>query len=155
MSRSIIAELVIHLKSVPPIYIPPAKLPLRRVTPSIQHQAPHHPSLQLFHPTVIMASTAPPTAPRQNYPANQTLYIQNLNDKIRKEDLRISLYTLFSTYGCVLDVNALKSMKHRGQAHVAFRDVVSATQAMRALQGVNVYGKDMVGFFPFVFFTLS
>lgn len=100
-----------------------------------------------------MASTAPPTAPKQNFPANQTLYIQNLNDKIRKEDLRISLYTLFSTYGCVLDVNALKSMKNRGQAHIAFRDVISATQAMRALQGVNIYGKEMVclGLFCYVF----
>lgn len=91
-----------------------------------------------------MASTAPPTAPKQTYPASQTLYVQNLNDKIRKEDLRISLYTLFSTYGCVLDVNALKTMKCRGQAHIAFRDVISATQAMRALNGVNIYGKDMV-----------
>lgn len=35
-------------------------------------------------------------------------------------------------------------MRCRGQAHIAFRDVVSATQAMRALHGVNVYGKDMV-----------
>ncbi|KAL0638975.1 hypothetical protein Q9L58_002026 [Maublancomyces gigas] len=90
-----------------------------------------------------MASTAPPTAPKQTNPASQTLYIQNLNDKIRKEDLRISLYTLFSTYGCVLDVNALKTMKCRGQAHIAFRDIISATQAMRALHGVSIYGKDM------------
>lgn len=35
-------------------------------------------------------------------------------------------------------------MKGRGQAHIAFRDVISATQAMRALHGVNIYGKDMV-----------
>ncbi|KAF8243135.1 RNA-binding domain-containing protein [Wilcoxina mikolae CBS 423.85] len=76
-------------------------------------------------------------------PPNQTLYIQNLNDKIRKPDLRISLYTLFSTYGVVLDVVALKTMKHRGQAHIAFRDVASATQAMRALDGMNIFGKDM------------
>ncbi|KAF8544688.1 hypothetical protein BDD12DRAFT_723058 [Trichophaea hybrida] len=76
-------------------------------------------------------------------PPNQTLYVQNLNDKIRKPDLRISLYTLFSTYGVVLDVVALKTMKHRGQAHIAFRDVASATQAMRALDGMNIFGKDM------------
>lgn len=44
----------------------------------------------------------------------------------------------------MLDVNALKTMKCRGQAHIAFRDVISATQAMRALHGVNIYGKDMV-----------
>lgn len=82
--------------------------------------------------------------PTSAVPPNQTLYINNLNDKIRKPDLRISLYMLFSTYGVVLDVVALKTMKHRGQAHIAFRDVASATQAMRALQGMNFFGKDMV-----------
>lgn len=123
-------------------------LSIFRVTLPFQHQAPTPRLSNLGDsalPTVIiMTSTAPPTAPKQTYPACQTLYIQNLNDKIRKEDLRISLYTLFSTYGCVLDVNALKTMKGRGQAHIAFRDVISATQAMRALHGANIYGKDMV-----------
>lgn len=75
---------------------------------------------------------------------NQTLYISNLNDKLRKPDLRLSLYTLFSTYGVVLDVVALKTMKHRGQAFVAFKDVTSATQAMRAMDGFNIFGKEMV-----------
>jgi U2 small nuclear ribonucleoprotein B'' len=80
----------------------------------------------------------------QTNPPNQTLYVQNLNDKIRKPDLRLSLYTLFGTYGVVLDVVALKTRKERGQAFIAFRDVASATQAMRALDGFNFFGKDMV-----------
>lgn len=89
-----------------------------------------------------MASAAAAAAPTPN----QTLYLTNLNDKIRKPDLRLSLYMLFSTYGVVLDVVALKTMKHRGQAHIAFRDVASATQAMRALEGMNIFGKEMVWF---------
>ena len=32
----------------------------------------------------------------------------------------------------------------RGQAHVAFRDVQASTQAMRALQGFDFFGKEMV-----------
>ncbi|KAA8901863.1 hypothetical protein FN846DRAFT_891702 [Sphaerosporella brunnea] len=79
----------------------------------------------------------------QTNPPNQTLYVQNLNDKIRKPDLRLSLYTLFGTYGVVLDVVALKTGKARGQAFIAFRDVASATQAMRALDGFNIFGKEM------------
>ncbi|KAF8422907.1 hypothetical protein EV426DRAFT_151614 [Tirmania nivea] len=75
--------------------------------------------------------------------ANQTLYVTNLNDKIKKQDLRMALYTLFTTYGTVLDVVALKTMKMRGQAHIVFRDVNSAGAAMRALQGFNLLGKDM------------
>ncbi|MCJ1399687.1 U2 snRNP complex subunit msl1 [Xylographa trunciseda] len=74
---------------------------------------------------------------------NQALYITNLPEKIQKQDLRLSLYTLFSTYGPVLDVVALKTSKMRGQAHVVYRDVQASTQAMRALQGFDFFGKEM------------
>jgi RNA recognition motif-containing protein len=71
--------------------------------------------------------------------------VSNLpSSKIQKEDLRRSLYILFSTYGPVLDVVALRTMKMRGQAHVVYRDVQTATQAMRALQGFEFFGIDMV-----------
>ena len=73
-----------------------------------------------------------------------SLYLTNLPDKLQKADLRLSLYTLFSTYGPVLDVVALSRGKMRGQAHVAFRDVQASTQAMRALQGFDFFGKEMV-----------
>lgn len=55
---------------------------------------------------------------------------------------------LFATYGVLLDVVALKTMKMRGQAHIVFRDIDSSTQAMRALQGFAFFGKDMVRPFP-------
>ncbi|KAJ5083820.1 U1 small nuclear ribonucleoprotein A [Penicillium angulare] len=76
-------------------------------------------------------------------PPNQTLYCTNLPDKLRKYDLRLSLYTLFSTYGTVLDVVAMKTSKMRGQAHIVFKDVQASTQAMRALQGFEFFGKEM------------
>jgi len=98
------------------------------------------------------------------YPPNQTyvgpipsfqllsnshrLYIRDIpSNRIQKADLRISLYALFSTYGPVLDVVALKTTKMRGQAHVVFRDVQTATQAMRALQGFEFFGIKMVSLF--------
>ncbi|KZM23195.1 uncharacterized protein EKO05_0008208 [Ascochyta rabiei] len=74
---------------------------------------------------------------------NRTLYVRNLNDKLPKQDLKRNLYMLFATYGVILDVVALKTMKMRGQAHVVFRDIDSSTQAMRALQGFTFFGKDM------------
>jgi hypothetical protein len=73
-----------------------------------------------------------------------SLYCTNLSDKLRKQDLRLSLYTLFSTYGAVLDVVAVKTEKMRGQAHIVFKDVQASTQAMRALQGFEFFGKPMV-----------
>ncbi|KFX89966.1 hypothetical protein V495_06879 [Pseudogymnoascus sp. VKM F-4514 (FW-929)] len=96
-----------------------------------------------------MPPKAPPPAPvagkaASTYPPNQTLYITNLpSSKIQKYDLRLSLYTLFSTYGPVLDVVAMKTMKMRGQAHVVFRDAQTATQAMRALKGFEFFGYEL------------
>ncbi|KAJ4271969.1 hypothetical protein NW762_000678 [Fusarium torreyae] len=80
----------------------------------------------------------------QPIPPNQTLYVTNLpSSKVQKADLRTALYLLFSTYGPVLDVVALRTMKMRGQAHIVFRDVQSATQAMRSLEGQSFLGRDL------------
>lgn len=73
------------------------------------------------------------------------LYVTNLpSAKIQKADLRTSLYMLFSTYGPVLDVVALKTMSMRGQAHIVFRDMQAATQAMRAMDGEEFLGRKLV-----------
>ncbi|KAL2199234.1 hypothetical protein P885DRAFT_31323 [Corynascus similis CBS 632.67] len=94
-----------------------------------------------------MATRAPPPglpAKVASVPPNQTLYVTNLpSAKIQKEDLRTALYMLFSTYGAVLDVVALKTMKMRGQAHIVFKDIQTATQAMRSLNGFEFFGREM------------
>ena len=76
-------------------------------------------------------------------PPNQTLYVNNLNDRISKTDLKLCLYTLFSTYGTVLDVVALKTAKMRGQAHIVFKDISSASAALKACNGLSFFGKEM------------
>jgi len=65
---------------------------------------------------------------------NQTLYISNLNDKISKELLRRELYVICSQFGNVLDVVALKTPKMRGQAHIVFQHITSASTALQKLQ---------------------
>ncbi|PKS06439.1 hypothetical protein jhhlp_007187 [Lomentospora prolificans] len=80
---------------------------------------------------------------------NQTLYVTNLpSAKVKKPDLRTALYLLFSTYGPVLDIVALKTMKMRGQAHIVYKDIQTATQAMRALNGSEFLGLPMVSLIP-------
>jgi RNA recognition motif-containing protein len=96
-----------------------------------------------------MALAAPPSAgvsamEGQRIPPNQSIYLQNLPHKIQKDDLQRELYILFSTYGSVIDITALKSKKMQGQAHILFKDVQSATQAMRACQGFEFFGREMV-----------
>lgn len=73
----------------------------------------------------------------------QTIYINNLNDKISKEILRRELYVLCSQFGGVLDVVALKTPKMRGQAFVVFQDVRVASTALSKLQDFEFYGKRM------------
>ena len=101
-------------------------------------------------------------------PPNNTLYCNNLNDKIKigglffvlplssfpfplgvlspavcngPKDLKKELYLLMTQYGPVLDIVAQKTPVKRGQAFVVFRDVAAAAAAMRAVQGAAFLGK--------------
>ena len=75
--------------------------------------------------------------------AAQTLYIRGLPDKVKKEELRRSLFELFSQYSTVLDVVALKTSKMRGQAFVVMQDAASARAANKDLQNLPFYGRPM------------
>ncbi|KAE8223241.1 hypothetical protein CF319_g3700 [Tilletia indica] len=70
---------------------------------------------------------------------NTSLYIKNINTKVKKEELRRQLYVLFGTYGRILDVVATRSDGMRGQAFVIFEDLAAATAALRALTGFIFY----------------
>ncbi|XP_067006084.1 U1 small nuclear ribonucleoprotein A [Anabrus simplex] len=74
---------------------------------------------------------------------NHTIYINNLNEKIKKEELKKSLYAIFSQFGQILDIIALKTLKMRGQAFVIFKEINSATTALRSMQGFPFYDKPM------------
>lgn len=76
-------------------------------------------------------------------PPNQTIYINNLNEKVKKEELKKALYAIFNQFGTILDVVALKTLKMRGQAFIAFKDIPSATNALRSMQGFPFYDKPM------------
>lgn len=84
---------------------------------------------------LAMASSNPP---------NATLYINNLNDKVNKDELKSQLYALFATYGKIIDIIASKSERMRGQAFLVFSDLAGATSAMRACEGMVFYDKPMV-----------
>ncbi|EEC08680.1 U1 small nuclear ribonucleoprotein A, putative [Ixodes scapularis] len=75
---------------------------------------------------------------------NHTIYINNLNEKVKKDELKKSLYAIFSQFGQILDIVALKTLKMRGQAFVVFKDLNSATNALRSMQGFPFYDKPMV-----------
>lgn len=59
-------------------------------------------------------------------------------------ELKKSLYAIFSQFGPIMDIVALKTLKMRGQAFVVFKDISSATNALRSMQGFPFYDKPMV-----------
>eukprot|EP01006_Ploeotia_vitrea_P030339 TRINITY_DN62801_c0_g3_i1.p2 TRINITY_DN62801_c0_g3~~TRINITY_DN62801_c0_g3_i1.p2 ORF type:complete len:214 (-),score=9.70 TRINITY_DN62801_c0_g3_i1:1407-2048(-) len=70
--------------------------------------------------------------------ANHTIYIRNIHERTSRDELIKSLWALFQQYGEILDICARpKCQKLRGQAWVVFRDVNSATTAMREMQGYS------------------
>lgn len=102
-------------------------------------------------------------------PPNQTVYVNNLPDKIKKEgapalltscilpcrtdstdagavraELKKCLYAIFSQFGKIVDIVALKTYRLRGQAWIVFSDVSASTNALRAMQGFPFFEKPMV-----------
>merc|ERR1719217_735484 len=92
----------------------------------------------------MMAGMQPrAAAPVSDLPPNQTLYVNNLNDKINPETLKKSLREVFAAFGGIMEIIAMKSLRRRGQAWIIFKEVSSATNALRSLQGFPFYNKPM------------
>merc|ERR1740117_1607302 len=81
--------------------------------------------------------------PISDLPPNQSLYVNNLNDKINVETLKKSLREVFAAFGGIIDIIAMKSLKRRGQAWIIFKELSSATNALKSLQGFPFYNKPM------------
>lgn len=76
-------------------------------------------------------------------PQNHTIYVNNLNEKIKKDELKRSLYAIFSQFGPILDILVSKTLKMRGQAFVVFKEMTSAGNALKSMQGFPFYDKPM------------
>ncbi|CAJ1969941.1 unnamed protein product [Cylindrotheca closterium] len=74
---------------------------------------------------------------------NNTLYVSNIDWKIKKALLRRALHTLFTRHGKVLEIITLRRDGLRGQAWVIFEDVKAATAALHHEQGFSFFEKDL------------
>lgn len=54
------------------------------------------------------------------------------------------MYAMFSQFGKVIDVVALKTIRLRGQSWIVFTDVSAATNALRTMQGFPFFDKPIV-----------
>lgn len=66
-------------------------------------------------------------------------------------ELKKSLYAIFSQFGQILDILVSPTLKMRGQAFVIFKEINSASNALRSMQGFPFYDKPMVWSVMFVY----
>ena len=76
-------------------------------------------------------------------PKNPTLYLQNLNERVKIPDLKNAIFQLFSNYGEVVEVHAKQNIRMRGQAFVIYKDEDAAETALQTLRGFVFFGKPM------------
>lgn len=82
--------------------------------------------------------------------ANETLYLNNLNEKIKIDGkpvnpvLKTSLFHLFTQFGEILEIHAKSNLRMKGQAFVVFKDKQSSSLARATLNGFVFFGKPMV-----------
>ncbi|RPD64778.1 RNA-binding domain-containing protein [Lentinus tigrinus ALCF2SS1-7] len=94
-------------------------------------------------PMPVAAAPAAASVPPPEEVATETLYIQNLNEKIKIPVLKASLRGLFKSYGEVLDVVAHSNLRMRGQAFVSFENPEIAKKALKEVRGFPLYSKPM------------
>ncbi|KIP03204.1 hypothetical protein PHLGIDRAFT_111164 [Phlebiopsis gigantea 11061_1 CR5-6] len=122
--------------SAPPV-IPPLAAPPLSADPSQASQP-------IIAPVPVdTVADIEPAAPAEPEHVSETLYIQNLNEKIQIPVMKASLRGLFKSYGEVLDVVAHANLRMRGQAFVSFASVDAAQKALKEVRGFPLYSKPM------------
>ncbi|RFU30170.1 hypothetical protein B7463_g6155, partial [Scytalidium lignicola] len=86
-----------------------------------------------------MTSSVPAGGP----PPNATVYVRNLEERIKIEQMKEALNELFSEYGEIIDIVAKTNLKAKGQAFIVFDSVESATKAIEEVQGFELFEKPM------------
>jgi U2 small nuclear ribonucleoprotein B'' len=93
----------------------------------------------------MMMGMKPERKPRALPPTKhqRTLYVRNLNEKIKLETLKQSLEAIFSQFGQIQHIRLKHNIKQRGQAFVTFENIEIATEAMLRSQNFPLFDKPM------------
>jgi RNA recognition motif-containing protein len=72
-----------------------------------------------------------------------SVYVRNLEERVKPEPLKQALRAVFSEYGNVIDIVAKTNLKAKGQAFVVFDKPESALAAIEEVQGFELFEKPM------------
>ena len=76
-------------------------------------------------------------------PINNTLYINNLNEKININELKHELLNLFLKFGKIFEIRISKSLKLKVQAFITFENINDSKKALLDLNGFEFFGKKL------------
>ena len=71
------------------------------------------------------------------------VYVRNLEERIKVDQLKEALNELFGEYGEIVDIVAKTNLKAKGQAFIVFDSVESAQKAIDEVQGFELFEKPM------------
>jgi len=75
---------------------------------------------------------------------NNTIYVNNLNEKLKRDELVQSLRHVFGQFGKILEITCYtKILKAKGQAFIIFDKVESAQKALKEMQNFMFYNKPL------------
>ncbi|KAM0445832.1 hypothetical protein ACHAPV_006727 [Trichoderma viride] len=72
-----------------------------------------------------------------------TVYVQNLEERVKPEVLSEALKTIFSEFGNVIDIVAKRNLKAKGQAFIVFDQPSAAQNAIEEVEGFELFGKPL------------
>jgi len=85
---------------------------------------------------------AQPIGKWAHLPPNNTIYVNNINEKLKRDELVQSLRHVFGQFGKIMDIICYtKIVKAKGQAFIVFQKIESAARALQEMQGFMFYQK--------------
>merc|ERR1712154_200007 len=86
---------------------------------------------------------------------NNTVYVNNLNEKTSRDELVNGLREVFGQFGKVLDVVCYTKIKRcKGQAWVVMEKTESASKAIREMQNFIFFNKPMFSVYHLIIYKL-
>mmetsp|Transcript_4179 Transcript_4179/g.4595 ORF Transcript_4179/g.4595 Transcript_4179/m.4595 type:complete len:260 (-) Transcript_4179:290-1069(-) len=78
---------------------------------------------------------------RESLEGLETVYVNNLNDKVSLNKLKGELENVFQKYGKIIQITAHKNLKMKGQAFITYENKAASRAAIEALQKYEIFGK--------------
>lgn len=70
-----------------------------------------------------------------------SVYVRNLEERVKNEPLKETLHTIFSEFGNVIDIVAKTNLKAKGQAFIVYDNPEAARVAIEETDGFDLFGK--------------